>query len=114
MSQFASALLLRQDFADALNDLSWILATDSHPEFRNGAEAVRMSEPACELTGRKDPAKLKTLAAAYAEAGRFPEAAGTVQAALELAVQAGSKDLAEECRLMLQSFQSARPWRAGD
>ena len=85
MSHYASALLLQQDLPDALDGLSWILATDANPEVRNGTEAVRMSERACELTGRKDPAKLKTLAAAYAEAGRFPEATATAQAAHDLA-----------------------------
>jgi hypothetical protein len=42
--------------------LSWILATNPNAHLRNGTEAVRMSQRACELTGRKDPAKLKTLA----------------------------------------------------
>jgi tetratricopeptide (TPR) repeat protein len=111
MSQYASALLLQPEFPAALDGLSWILATDANPRFRNGTEAVRMSESACELTGRKDPAKLKTLAAAYAEVGRFPEASATAQTALELATQAGLKDLTEVCRLMRESFQSARPWR---
>jgi tetratricopeptide (TPR) repeat protein len=113
MSQFASALLLQPDLPDALDGLSWILATDSNSQFRNGPEAVRMSERACQLTGRKDAAKLKTLAAAYAEVGRFQDAAATAQAAGELAEQAGRKELAEECRGMKDSFQSTRPWRQG-
>src|SRR5207249_12153581 len=61
MSQYAGALLLQPDFPDALAGLAWILATASNPEFRNGTEAVRMAERACELTARKEPAKLKTL-----------------------------------------------------
>src|SRR5207302_804932 len=72
-SHFASALLLEPDFTEALDGLAWILATAPSPEFRNGIEAVRMAERACELTGRKDPEKLRTLAAAYGEAGRFQE-----------------------------------------
>jgi hypothetical protein len=112
MSQFASALLLQQDLPDALDGLSWILATATDPQFRNGAEAVRMAVRACELTGRKDPANLKTLAAAYAEVGNFAEAAATAQTAQELATQSARKALAEECRLMRESFQSAHPWRS--
>ncbi len=111
MSHYARALLLQQDLPDALDGLSWILATDANPEFRNGTEAVRMSEHACSLTERKDPAKLKTLAAAYAEAGRFTEAAPTAQAAHDLAIQAGQKRLAEECHRMLEQFRAAKPWR---
>ena len=111
MSQYAHALLLQPDFPNALNGLSWILATDANPEFRHGTEAVRMAERACELTGRREPEKLKTLAAAYAEAGRFHEAAITVEKAQDLARSAGGKDLAEECSLMLEDFKAAKPWR---
>jgi tetratricopeptide (TPR) repeat protein len=111
MSQFASALLLQQDLPDALDGLSWILATNPDSQIRNGSEAVRMSERACELTGRKDPEKLKTLAATYAEVGRFQEAATAAQTAADLASQRGQKDLAEECRLIRKSCDAAKPWR---
>ncbi len=111
MSHYASALLLQQDLPAALDGLSWILATDANPGFRNGTEAVRMSEHACELTGRKDPALLRTLAAAYAEFGRFPEATATAQTAHDLAAQTARKALADECRRMLEQFQAAKPWR---
>jgi len=111
MSQFASALLLQQDLPEALNGLSWILATDANPQFRNGTEAVRMSERACELTGRKDPEKLKTLAAACAETGQFSQALFDAQAALDLASKNGQKAVADECRLMLGAFRAGKPWR---
>jgi tetratricopeptide (TPR) repeat protein len=111
MSHYASALLLQQDQLAALDGLSWILATDPTPGFRNGTQAVRMSERACELTSRKDPAMLKTLAAAYAEAGRFPEAIAVSQTAYDLAAQAIRKELADECLLMLEQFKAAQPWR---
>jgi tetratricopeptide (TPR) repeat protein len=112
MGQFASALLIQPDFPDALAALSWILATSPAPEFRNGAEAVRMAERACDLTARKDPRKLKTLAAAYAEAGRFPEAAAAAETAQTLVSASGRTELVGECKLMAASFKSAKPWRA--
>ncbi|NOS72139.1 MAG: tetratricopeptide repeat protein [Verrucomicrobia bacterium] len=112
MSHYASALLIQPDFVDALDGLSWILSTDPNPEFRNGVEAVRMAERACELSGRNDPVKLKTLAAAYAEAGRFPEAITTARSAQAAAGSDRKKLVMEmECRLMLESFQSSKPWR---
>jgi tetratricopeptide (TPR) repeat protein len=111
MSHYASALLLQQDLPAALDGLSWILATDPNPGIRNSTQAVSMSERACELTGRKDPAMLKTLAAAYAEAGRFPESMATAQAAHDLAAQAARKGLADECLLLLERFKAAQPWR---
>jgi len=111
MSEYAAALLIQPDFPDALDGLAWILSTDAHPDFRNGAEAVKMSERACELTGRNDPVKLKTLAAAYAETGRFEEAMNTLRTAKDLAAKANRQELVNECSLMLEHFQKSEPWR---
>jgi len=72
VSQYASALLLKGDFAEALNALAWILATDPRPEYRNKEQAVQMAEQACELTHRARAAYLATLAAAYGRSERFP------------------------------------------
>jgi hypothetical protein len=62
----------------ALNDLAWRLATSSNPEVRDGRTAVRLSERAVELTGRKNPNLMDALAAAHAEVGQFDQAV-TVQ-----------------------------------
>jgi len=111
MSQYASALLIQPDFPDALDGLAWILSTDANPDFRNGSEAVNMAQHACELTGRQDPVKLKTLAAAYAETGRFEAAIKTLQTAMDLATKAGRPELVKECSLMSEHFQRSEPWR---
>jgi tetratricopeptide (TPR) repeat protein len=105
MSHFASALLIQPDFPDALNGLSWILATSPDQNFRNGTEAVRMAERACLLTGPKDAQKLKTLAAAYAEVGRFSEAISTLQGAIST-----TPDLSDG-QQMLAAFAANKPWR---
>ena len=111
MSEYAAALLIQPDYPDALDGLAWILSTDANADFRNGTEALKMADRACELTGRRDPMKLKTLAAAYAEAGRFEEAGQTIQAAKTLAATLKRPELAGECAAMLESFQMAKPWR---
>ena len=111
MGHYASALLQQPDFPDALDGLAWILATNPDAGLRNGTEAVRMAERACELTGRKDPEKLRTLAAAYAESGRYTEAIATVRNAQELANGLGNKELEHECQIMLEKFNSTQPWR---
>ena len=103
--------LLQPDFAEALNGLSWILATASEAEFRNGTEAVRMAERACELTKRKDPEKLKTLAAAYGETERIEEAISTAQSAQNIASKMGLTNRAVACDRMLEQFRMGRPWR---
>ena len=111
MSQYANALLIQPDFPDALDGLAWILSTDANPDFRNGTEAVKMSERACELTGRQNPVKLKTLAAAYAETGRFGEATNTLRIAKDLAAKANRQELVKECSLMLEHFERSESWR---
>jgi hypothetical protein len=52
---------------------------------RDGAEAVRLAERACELTARKEARFLGTLDAAYAESGRFARPLKRRKKALELA-----------------------------
>ena len=111
MSQYASALLLQPDYPDALDGLAWILSANPNADFRNGTEAVKMAERACELTGKQDPMKLKTLAAAYAETGRFVEAMNTMRNAKELVVTNKQPDLSNQCEVMLQRFKLSQPWR---
>ncbi len=111
LSQYAAALLIQPDFPDALDGLAWILSTDANAGFRNGTEAVKMAEQACTLTGRNDPKKLKTLAAAYAETGRFAEAIQTLQTAKDLAAKMNRPQLMNDCAAMLESFQKSKPWR---
>jgi tetratricopeptide (TPR) repeat protein len=111
MSNYALALLRQPDFPEALDGLAWILATDPHAEFRNGVEAVRMAEGACALTKRRQAPLLATLAAAYGEAGRFPEAIAAAKEAQQLAASSGQKEIEDRCRALLETLKSGRPWR---
>jgi tetratricopeptide (TPR) repeat protein len=109
MSRLAHALVLQPDFPEALSRLAWILCTAPQAEYRNGEEALPMAERACELTGRKEPRFLATLAAAYAEAGRFPEAVSFAQQARDLA--AGQKLAVAQYSAWLETLQSGIPIR---
>jgi len=111
MSHYASALLIQQDFPDALDALAWLLATAPSSGTRNGVQAVGMAERACQLTEQKDASKLKTLAAAYAEVGNFPNAIAAATNALNSAINGGRTNLAKECQAMLTNFIAAKPWR---
>ena len=77
----------------------------------NGPQALSMADSACKLTSNKDAQKLKTLAAAYAEVGRFPDAIKTAQTARDLAKDARQIELVNECGAMLAQFQASKPWR---
>jgi len=87
-----------------------MLATSSKAEFRNGMQAVQLAERACELTHHGEPFFMGTLAAAYAEAGRFPEAVATAEKAEQLATSAGLKKLAGENRQRLELYRDAKPY----
>jgi tetratricopeptide (TPR) repeat protein len=108
ISRYTAALRQEPDFPDALQHLAWIDATDARPELRNGTQAVELAARACELTGQKQPAMLLTLAAAYAEAGRFKEARTTVAMAAELAEAQGQTEMAREARRLRAAFAAGR------
>ena len=82
-AQFRLALLTQPDSVEALNNLAWLLATCPDAGVRNGAEAVRYAERAYRLPPVKGLCVPGTLAAAYAEAGRFKEAVATAEKAVE-------------------------------
>jgi tetratricopeptide (TPR) repeat protein len=108
---YCEALRLKPDFDAALNNLAMFRASCKQPEFRNGHEAVQLAEAACRLSGRRNPSYLGTLAAAYAEAGRFADAVKTMQEALALAKASGANDLVPIQTQMLQQFRAGKPYR---
>ena len=109
--QYRYTLNLQPDQVEALNNLAWILAATPMDPLRNGAEAVRCAERACELTHHQEPVLLGTLAAAYAEAGRFQEAVSTAEKARALALSAGQKEVAERNGKLLDLYRAGRPYR---
>ncbi len=111
VTRYREALRLQPDFPDALNGLAWILASDPNAEFRSGEEAVRLAERAGELTRHEQAGLVLTLAAAYAEAGRFPDAVATAQKARDLALAAGQTEVAAKAGEMQKLFQAGQPFR---
>lgn len=110
VAHYKSALASQADFPDALNNLAWILATSAHVELRDGAKAVELATRACALTQNTQPMMIGTLAAAYAETGRFEEAIATAQKAHDLALTQGEKSVAEKNLKLLEIYRSHQPW----
>jgi Flp pilus assembly protein TadD len=108
--QRALALKSGTDDPMAFNNLAWILATCGDASVRNGNEAVQDAERACELTGYKQSGMMGTLAAAYAEAGRFPEAIATAEKAANLATQAGNTQFAAANQQLLFLYRAGKPY----
>ncbi len=111
--QYELALRLKPDWPEVLNNLAWIRATHARPELRNGSEAVRLAERACQVTSYKYPVLAGTLAAAYAEAGRYEAAAEAANKARELALEQGQTDLAARNQKLAELFRSGRTYREG-
>jgi tetratricopeptide (TPR) repeat protein len=106
------AVKIRPAYVDAHNRLAWVRATWPEAPLRNAVEALEQAERANELCAGRQPAVLDTLAAAYAEAGRFPEAVATVRKALELAKQQpGNAALADGLQTRLALYQAGKPYR---
>ena len=110
IAHFQKALQITPDYADAQNNLARVLATCPQASLRNGNQAVELAQRANQLTGDGNPVVLGTLAAAYAEAGRFPEAVATAQRALQLAGTQSNTALADVLRSQLKLYQAGRPF----
>ena len=111
IEHYRAAIDARANFPEALNNLAWILATHPDAQFRNGPEAVRLAQRACQATGFQQSLMIGTLAAAYAEAGRFSNAVSTAEKAKDLAQQAGEQDLAVKTGKLLELYRAGRPCR---
>jgi tetratricopeptide (TPR) repeat protein len=96
---------------DVARRLAWILATDPDPRVRNGVEAVRFAEAALSAVGFRNPRTMDVLAAAYAEAGRFPDAVRMEEQASAAAIvsSGGERDPRIEQRLAL--YRAGLPFR---
>ena len=109
MASYRQALELQPQFLPAQINLAWMLATWPDASARNGNEAVALAGRANQLANGTDPKILRTLAAAYAETGRFPEAAAAAKQALTL-VPAQS-NLTNELQAEIQLYQKNLPLR---
>ena len=108
INHYQRVLNLDTNSVTALNNLALLLATSSDPRLRNGNEAVRLAEQACQLSQYKDVTMIGVLAAAYAEAGRFNDAVATAQKACTVASAQGQTEIAAKYENLLELYKSGR------
>ena len=108
--EYGAILAQRPDDVDAINNIAWIRATHYQAAHRDGREAVRLAERARDLCPEPVAAVYSTLAAAYAEAGRFPDAVRAGTRAVELARTAGRQDDADRYAEQLACYRVRRPY----
>jgi lipopolysaccharide biosynthesis regulator YciM len=111
VAHYKRALELASDDIETMNNLAWTLATSPNALVRDGSKAVQVAERADTLTNRASPIISATLAAAYAEAARFPEAVRTAQRAIQLALNEGNESRASSVRAQLSAYESGKAFR---
>lgn len=112
-AHYIAALQTKADYLPAMVSLAWIYATASgEVGIQHAAEAVRLAEQACQISGCKQSGVLDTLAAAYANAGRFEEAVKTGEEAFSIAKAAGENNFADSIRARIDLYKKGSPFRA--
>ena len=112
--EYQKALAIQPGFVEAQNALThiaWGLATSPDSSHRNGTEAIELAQETDRLTGGGDPGTAATLAAAYAEAGKFAEAITNVQRALQLASNQNNPAMIAALQAQLKCYQAGSPFR---
>jgi Flp pilus assembly protein TadD len=102
-------LEIQPDNQNTCNTLAWVLATWPDAAVRNGVKAVALAEKADRLTGGTNPVIIETLAAAYAEAGRYSEAATAARKALQLVGTETNSPMVKTLQAQLGLSQAGQP-----
>ncbi len=111
LAHFQRAMEINPLNVEAQNNMALVLATFPESRVRNGTKAVELAERADHLTGNANASISATLAAAYAEVGRFPNAVTTAKRAVQLATDQGNTALAQAIRAQIRLYQSGLPYR---
>ena len=108
LSVYQTALNLNPTNILLLNNVAWDLAAHPDPALRDGPAAVVWAEKAARLTNRREITVLDTLATAYAQSGRFPDAIITLKEAIELARGIGQEDRRAKLQKTLDLYEARR------
>ncbi len=111
VEEWQKVLAVQPDNGNAMSNLAWVFATSPDDSLRNGAKAVQLAEEALRISGGRIPIIFRTLAAAYAETGRFSEAIQTAQRGIESANGQGNSGLATELQGNIALYQGGSPLR---
>jgi tetratricopeptide (TPR) repeat protein len=111
IAHYEKALALAPEDPHARNNIAWVLATSSDASIRDRAKAIDLAEVAAALSGGREPRFLRTLAAAYAQSGRFSEALAAAQRAAAIARMQGKTGLADRLNKDLMLYRGHLPLR---
>lgn len=108
LEHLRAAAELAPDAPQPLLTMADMLAGYPDPSVRQPAEAVRLASRAAELTRRRDPVALLTLANALASAGDLATAIRTGEEALAIARQRGPAGLVQAIEARLARYRQGR------
>jgi protein O-mannosyl-transferase len=111
-AEFRKSLEIDPHQMNAAPNLAWILATSPDPATRDGPKAVELTERVLQHAGHPNAIVLRTLAAAYAESGRFSDAINAAEQASQIAVAQGNFGLAEDLQRCIENYRVGRPLRS--
>jgi protein O-mannosyl-transferase len=117
IAHYNEAMALAPDDPHSRSNLAWVLATSTDASVRDGAKAVELAQQAVSLSGGRELLFFRTLAAAYAETGRFSDAIGVIRQAVAVARMQGKAslaDLLEGDALLYRGHLPLRRTSAGD
>ena len=109
ISDYTKVIEINPKHVSAYNGLAWLMATCPDDRYRDGKQAVVLAEKAVKLD--ETTSRLDTLAAAYAEAGRFQDAIKTQERAITRLKQEGGAEDLPEYEEHLASYKAGKPWR---
>jgi protein O-mannosyl-transferase len=111
IAHYEQASVLAPEDPHCRNNLAWVLATSSDGAIRDGPKAIDLARVAVSLSSGRQPRFVRTLAAAYAENGRFPEALAAAQQGAALARMQGDTSLATRLDRDLVLYRAHLPLR---
>jgi protein O-mannosyl-transferase len=111
IAHYEKASALSPQDSHSRNNIAWVLATSSDPSIRDGARAIEFAQQAVMLSGGRDPHFVRTLAAAYAESGRFSEAIAAAEQAIAIAALQGKSELANTLKKDIILYREHIPLR---
>jgi tetratricopeptide (TPR) repeat protein len=117
IAHYNEAMALAPEDPHSRSNLAWVLATSTDASIRDGAKAVELAQQAVSLSGGRELLFFRTLAAAYAETGRFSDAIAMTQQAIAIArmqSKTGLADLLEGDALLYRGHIPLRRTSAGD
>ena len=111
ISHYQAVLRTDPQSVSTLNKLAWILSTSPDPSLRDSGRAVELAQQADEYAKGKNAIVKRTLAAAFAEAGRFEDATGIAEQAAGLAEITGQEGLANKLQKDADLYRERMPLR---